>query len=394
MRLLDLAHHWAKGTHANYQGKLAHLRAFSHAFQLPLFPPLRLSCPPHDRSIILQWAQERASLRPGRSLSSPQGDEPRASYGTIRQLRSALSYYETWRLMLTRPEQVYLDANRRVLVHECRFTDSLGHTLFAGGMGSRLGTETRPSMALLERHVLWLDADIEARFQRASASPDLQAELSRAALANVSFWLGWPRTRELFDRRFRDVTCIHPTDALEYDIPSGCGAVLYQMLETKTARDISTNIVMAYRSGRGLRPGLWFRRLCTAVGVLSSSSVSPEFLFASRNGIPWTSTYFRQTYLYPALEQQRAQGDPYLRPFDGTSPGNSIPEKFWSLFSYRRGGRTHVTRKSTSRASVDQVYEHARWRRARGRGRGSEPIDIVYREWSLRDRLRLTLKHM
>jgi hypothetical protein len=39
------------------------------------------------------------------------------------------------------------------------------------------------------------------------------------------------------------------------------------------------------------------------------------------------------------------------------------------------------------RATEAEIYEHARWRRRRQ----SEAIDVIYREWGLRDRVKLTL---
>jgi hypothetical protein len=39
------------------------------------------------------------------------------------------------------------------------------------------------------------------------------------------------------------------------------------------------------------------------------------------------------------------------------------------------------------KATNDQVYEHARWRRKRA----GEAIDKIYREWTIRDRIKITL---
>jgi hypothetical protein len=48
-------------------------------------------------------------------------------------------------------------------------------------------------------------------------------------------------------------------------------------------------------------------------------------LFGHDNGTPWTSRYFRETFLYPSLYAQRAADDPFLLAFDGT-PGNRTDE--------------------------------------------------------------------
>ncbi len=116
-------------------------------------------------------------------------------------------------------------------------------------------------------------------------------------------------------------------------------------------------------------------------------------MFSHPDGTAWTSAYFRFRYLHPALEAQR-ETDPLLRAFDGT-PGNSIREKIWSLHCYRRGARSHVSRGGKKlarhrRATEAQVYEHGRWRRQRS----GEKIDVMYREWLTRDRIKITLYSM
>jgi hypothetical protein len=115
-------------------------------------------------------------------------------------------------------------------------------------------------------------------------------------------------------------------------------------------------------------------------------------MFTSLEGTVWTSLYFRQTHLYPLLREQQTAGDAYLRRFsDG--PGNSLEDKFWSLHCYRRGARSHVSRRGIygrhqlKKATNDQVYKHARWRRKRL----GESIDKIYRKWTIHDRIKITL---
>ena len=55
-----------------------------------------------------------------------------------------------------------------------------------------------------------------------------------------------------------------------------------------------------------------------------------DFILTYDNGRPWTSHYYRHTFLYRFLEKQKRVDDAYLQKFD-ESPGNSIPEHFWSL---------------------------------------------------------------
>ena len=89
------------------------------------------------------------------------------------------------------------------------------------------------------------------------------------------------------------------------------------------------------------------------------------------------------------LERLRRDGDPFLRAFND-QPGNTIPEKFWSLHCYRRGARTFSTKTSkgvTRKATKDMVYEHGRWRKRRS----AEAIDKQYDAWTIQDRLHITL---
>ena len=112
-------------------------------------------------------------------------------------------------------------------------------------------------------------------------------------------------------------------------------------------------------------------------------------IFQHQNGSAWDSRYFRQTFLWPSLHEQRLAGDVALRPYID-SPGNSIEEKFWSMHSYRRGGRSQVSRRRPGivrAASKLEVVEHGRWRVKRS----SLDMPTAYLEWSIADRIPITL---
>jgi len=115
-------------------------------------------------------------------------------------------------------------------------------------------------------------------------------------------------------------------------------------------------------------------------------------IFCHPNGEKWSSKFFRTTFLYPSLHRQRRGGDKLLLPFDG-SPANRLEDRFWSLHCFRRGGRSHVSRGGNfgharlRKATKDEVYEHARWRLRRS----AERIDVIYREWTPLDRIKITL---
>jgi hypothetical protein len=387
MRLLDMSHAWAKDTHKLYQGKLAAISCFSTDYGVPLLGSRTLLRPPTSANIPLMWMQESYSLRPGALRRNEPDDTVFVAFSTVRQLRAAASQFFAWDTMLQYPDQAYETRDGRVICSEfCRPTDSLAYTWFATGMSARIGDQPSPSTALLLRHVQTLDAELEARYQ-AATDPLLRRELARAGLCNLTLWLGWLRSTENFSLDFDDITAIPPEDALTHDLPLGVGAICGSLQpETKSNRNARADMVLAWRTISGLCVGTWYaERLCTAFPLQTGP------LFCHLDGTRWTSKYFRETFLYPSLRRQRTAGDPFLRAFNDR-PGNRIEDKFWSLHCYRRGGRSQVTRGPTAqiayrRASKEQRYEHARWRLQRS----GESVDALYREWNLRDRVRLTL---
>jgi len=392
MRILDVVHAWSPGTHSAYQAKFRILQQFTAAFGVAILESPKLSAPPTPKEIPLMWAQEFYSLkrsRASRHKTLPLIDQPGTSFSTVRQLRSALSQFESLVLLLTEPGRTVSDRNQ-VWVSDCRPTDSYALSLFMTGLGSRIGSESKPSTALLDRHVRWLDADLNRRYL-SSHSPSMRSELAKAGLANLLLWLGWLRSSEVFGLSFESIACIRPIEGPSQDLPAGVGALLLKLQpETKSSRTRTADVILSYCTLSRLSAGKWWNRIGRTRAPRPSGSL--QLIFVTEQGIPWTSQYFRQAYLYPALEAQRLRGDPFLCAFD-SSPGNTIQEKFWSLHSYRRGSRTSCQRRNPlchRKASHSEVYEHARWRRRRT----GEAIDVAYREWTLRDRVKITLLSM
>jgi hypothetical protein len=274
-----------------------------------------------------------------------------------------------------------------------RAEDDLSSSLFATGLGACLGEESTPSMALLDRHVRFLDSDLDRRFL-AARTPEELRELSLAGLANTLFWLAWVRSTEGFSLSWSDITVIAPQDGATLDLMDHVGAVLLTLLpETKSSCSRRADIVVAYTTFSGFSLGRWVTRAQTHDYAGQASK-----LFTHLNGgVLWTSRYFRERYLYPSLRAQQAAGDPLLKAFDSLTGPNSIAAKFWSLHCYRRGACTQVTRGGTVRnqattyhfrkASSEQVYEHGRWQHKHS----GEKIDVVYREWTTLDRVKISL---
>ena len=171
---------------------------------------------------------------------------------------------------------------------------------------------------------------------------------------------------------------------------NGLGALLLRLTpETKSSRSTTADVVLAFETLTRLRPGMWF----LLAHQLFGHPPDDRPIFLHPDGSAWTSLSFRTSYLYPALRALQRRGDAYLRPYNGPA-GNTLEDKFWSLHCFRRGSRTHVSRRHLAPngriPSPILVYEHARWRLRRS----SENIDLHYQQWTIRDRIVLTLYYM
>jgi len=386
MRILDMAHAWSLGTHGQYQTKLNAIRAFEQRFGVSVLSISPLHTPPNGPEVTLSWTQEQYGLRQGKLGTD------RVTYGTIRTLRSAASQFFAWDSMVAHPGSTIASDNR-ILTIPCRPTDDYSGTLLAAGMSARIGNETSPSQPLLARHVHWMDEFHHHQYQQAVSLRD-QRELAQAGFAITTFWLGWLRSSELFNRTFSDVKVVEPVDHASADLPPGVGMITISLgMGTKGRRDLCEDVVIAYTSYSGFHLGRWFHRLRRAFQIGNDWRNNQTPIFLHPSGTTWTSQYFRETFLWPSLGEQQRLGDRYLQAFRGDLPGNTIAAKFWSLHCFRRGARSHVSRKRTGmykKATKDQVYEHARWNRRRQ----AEAIDVIYRQWTFRDRIELTLYSM
>ena len=385
MRLLDMAHSTAPSTLMGYQSHLRKIRRFERTHAgLRVLPTTALRHPPVGPTVTLAWVELDTSVRVLPARGSWGTRTP--VFNSVRQIRSAVSNYASWDVVQSQPDANYFD-NHRHHLGPCKVTDTGGYTLFSKGLASRIGNNPRQATALLGRHAANLEGWFAERYRRARSVPD-RRRWALAGFAHCVLWLAWLRGGEAFNICQHDVQWILPSDGPAFDLPEGVGAILIRMLKDKTNREGSFDICIAHRCLTGMSAGKWLARV-DGLGLWDPSS--PDQLFRHPSGQAWTSHFFRHNFLYPGLAHLRDEGDPLLTRFDGSQSHLTFEYNFWSLHCYRRGARTHCQRSQPDRrhkkASKVQVYEHARWR-----GKvGGEDIDVTYREWTLYDRLRITL---
>ena len=387
MRMIDAAHAWAPKTLENACRTLRNVDKFFSSCQLPsIHHQLQLPSlqhPPLDISIPLFWSMEHYTTYP----SSKKGHVP--TWNTGRSQRSALSLYSSWAAAFCFPHHSYKDNDNRVLsVLAISPSDNILSRMTAGGIGARLGTESRPSQALSHHHIHWNQRYRHHLLTPKSSLP-LQYEIAAAQCAELIAWLGWLRSTELFNLRMEDVELVPPEQGAVYDLPPNVGAILLRLLHsTKSSRNKQVDIVISWLTSSGLSLGYWMSCLFTSLHRLKWAD--PKcYLFRSPSNTPWTSLHFRTNHLYPLLHLQRIEGDATLR--INITSSTDIPYHFYSLHSYRRGAQGNLTRKRDGckrKALPHEPNEHARWR---VRNTGKESMPTHYREPSVEDRVYLTL---
>jgi len=389
-RMLDVANSWSAGTYQAYKSKIAYLAKLEQAHPgLKLLARPNPSQPPVSEATTLAWAELAYSLR-----TSSRPDRDTVAFGTVRQLRSAAGWNQTIAAIGSEVGLVFEPRSRRLIRHDGPTSYEAVLTRFTEGLKRRLGDTPRPSYALLLRHVRAVDKSCTDRYTTAIDNAS-RAHWARAGLANVFLWLGWLRSLELFDLRWCDIGVILPQHGPRHDLPAKVGCLLLKLNPiTKTSPHHTADVPIAYQTTDGFQPGVWFHRLRQAT---QADPDSAHYLFQHPGSRRWDSHYYRHEFLYPVLHTLRKEGDPYLAQFS-LKPGIkgfTIEQAMYSLHCYRRGARTYVDlprggRHKGPKASMTQVYEHARWTRTRS----GEQIDVIYRQWPLYERLKITLFNM
>jgi hypothetical protein len=383
MRLIDQANAWSASSHAIYQGGLRRLSRFQQNFGVPILQATPLSRPPRSPSIGMMWAQQHYAIQSPTGRHSQSGE--RILCQTARLVRSAGSQFYAWDRQIAFPDRAIRDSTHRIIItNGVSPGDEMGYALMTTGMGKRMGDQSRPPYALTLGQVQWIMRRLDSMWSVCLTLPG-RREIAAAGVTHLIAWLGWLRSVELFSLKWSDTTITRPDDGPTLGLRPGVGAVELLLLpETKASRTKLADVVVSYVCASGLSLGLWLERLRS----LWSADLVGSPLIRGSSGAPWTSHYFRSQHLYVWLNQMRVEGDPFLQAFT-QSPGNRIEDKFYSMGSYRRGGRSSCTKRSNGlqQATDSEVYEHGRWSHKISK----ESMPTRYNEFSLEDRLNLTL---
>jgi hypothetical protein len=387
MRMIDGLSYWSKQTLSKYGPYLRYLHRFGDNFGVRPLQPSTLVAPPCSPAVSLQWAELYYSLR---STKGRDGETRRIGFNTARQLKSAASMFYVLDMQNVYPRQVFRDRSGRGLVHEyvspCTETSM---TFASKGMSRRMGTASEKSWAISHIHVAYIDNALNKAY-RDARTPALQHEISIAALTNLLAYLGWLRGGEIFEAEEEDLLVTLLQDGPSRGLPPGVGAVEYTLLpETKSDPTIVADVVTTFTTLSGLSPGKWTLRL------KSFRPAIPGKLFSTATTLGWTSHHFWERFAIPLLEHMRRQREPTLRAFSNR-PGNRLKDKIYSMHTWRRAGRSVVSRlprhnepnpPGRRKASPDEVYEHGRW----AQNVNSENMPQRYNQWDLADRLAITL---
>jgi hypothetical protein len=386
--IVDTFNHWSDGTLKAYRSKFNVIKDFEDDFRIPTLPHPHLAHPPVGDARPLMWAQERYSCYPAQWKRTAQVPRSTIKWGTIRGLRSAAALQSTFNLLQSCPSRVtYGFRDKPTVVTACNHpTDELGYTVFSDGMKRRIGDKSFPSAVLLDQHVQWMDTHFR-KVVATTTDSDVRLDSCRAAIVNLIAWLAWLRALETFMLKWRGVHVVPPAAGPSEGLPLGLGVVKCDLQDqTKSSQTHMVDVCIAYATLSGKSLGWWIELYRS---LLPTPSLAPSaYLISHADGTPWTSHFFRYTYVYPLLALQSSMGDQYLMKFD-ESPGRGLVENLWSFNMYRLGGRGQVSRKRPSnarKATTAEVVEHGRWRVSRS----TLDMPTAYLEWSVADRVPIT----
>ena len=382
MRMVDQANYLAASTLTTYKYHIKLLLKFQQWSHVNV---LRLTCPPQPpvaQTIILQWAHLRHTIHQRRD------GQIGIKFQSARTIRSAANYYHALALQSAHPDNIVKVDGGVCYAPVTPPTSTQSYTMCVKGMLRRMGDEATPSWALAFVHIRYLDWALNNAYEQATDAPH-RHELACAGAANLIGYLGWLRSTETFCLTYDDITVTVPHAGPTRGMPMGLGALEFRLLpETKSSPGATADVVVSWHTGSGLCLGKWITRL------LAYELHTPnQPIFSTMLQPMWSSNYFRHRFAYPLLEQQRLSGEPTLQCFSN-DPGRRLQDAVFSFNSWRRAGRSRVSRgprctepkfSGQRTATKIEIHEHGRWRLK------GEDMPARYNQWDLQDRVILTL---
>ena len=86
--------------------------------------------------------------------------------------------------------------------------------------------------------------------------------IALGGFVNLTLWLTWVRSSELFSLTFADIQAFAPYLWMMHDLPFNCGILCFLLLpEIKSSPSRKADILIAHQTKSGFKPLLWWNRV-------------------------------------------------------------------------------------------------------------------------------------
>jgi hypothetical protein len=162
MMMIDLAYDWIHGMRSGLMYSLRRLTTFNEKYGVPTLVGTPLIHPPASSMIPILWTV--SDYTPQQSKRTKNN----ITHNSARALQSAAEAFNSWTIALSNPDTMYRSPHKLILgAPRLSPTDSLVATLINAGM--RRHKETRPSVALTMKHIIF---NKEFWAQQVTGNPD------------------------------------------------------------------------------------------------------------------------------------------------------------------------------------------------------------------------------
>jgi hypothetical protein len=193
MRLVDMSHAWASSTLQVKSKYLGQLSNFGQTYGIEIFPKAPITQHPRSAVIPLMWGISEYTLQTSRKTGEG------IKYNTARSFQSAASAHHLWEKMLQFPGHIYRDRENNVIGDShLSPTVSVIATLGNKGMRRRMGTDSRPPVALRYSHVAFNQEFRGRQYDGCGDDWLSKYEYAAANFAETCAWGGWLRAAETF----------------------------------------------------------------------------------------------------------------------------------------------------------------------------------------------------